>query len=90
MKYTQQQNVAMYMAANFQQHSEGISKLHSIWFNEFGDIKGSELSCTSCTVKNRCKDCNEKVPEKKTRRSKKIDGTEGNIACKTLIMLILQ
>ena len=59
----------------------GISKMHSIWINDFGDLKGSELTCGTCTVGVRCNICNEKLPKKivnrKEKKSKnKIDNDE--------------
>ena len=55
--------------------------MHSIWVNDFGELKGSELTCGTCTVGVRCHNCNQKLPKKiinrKEKKSKnKIDNDE--------------
>ena len=39
---------------------KGISKFHSIWITEDGELRGSVLSCEDCTVKWRCGKCQKK------------------------------
>ena len=39
---------------------KGISKYHSIWITEDGELRGSVLSCEDCTVKWRCGKCRSK------------------------------
>ena len=39
---------------------KGISKMHSIYIDSHGTLKGRELSCTKCLVNNRCEECDKK------------------------------
>ena len=55
---------------------EGISNFHSIWINKHGHIKGSILTCTKCTISQRCEDCDSPVTQKEknnTNQKKQYD-----------------
>ena len=49
---------------------EGILKFHSIFINSDGQLRGSELSCLYCSVKERCSKCNEPIVKRKGRFTK--------------------
>ena len=49
---------------------EGILKFHSIFINSHSQLRGSELSCIYCSVKERCAKCNEPIFKRKVRSKK--------------------